>query len=108
MEIRGEEKIAAPREAVWRILNDTSLLIGCIPGREKLERVSPTRIEATILVKAWPCQAALSWAASPVQAQSAGFLYHFRRGEGSHVRSGDRTHRMSGLMRKTVAQGFVM
>lgn len=51
MEIRGEEKIAAPRAAVWRTLNDTSLLIGCIPGCEKLERVCATHIEATIVVK---------------------------------------------------------
>lgn len=51
MEIRGEEDIAAPRDAVWRTLNDTSLLIGCIPGCEKLERVSPTHIDATIRVK---------------------------------------------------------
>jgi len=51
MEIRGEEDINASRDAVWRTLNDTSLLIDCIPGCEKLERISPTRIEATILVK---------------------------------------------------------
>jgi len=51
MEIRGEEDIAAPRDAVWRTLNDTSLMIGCIPGCEKLERVSPTHIDATIRVK---------------------------------------------------------
>lgn len=51
MEIKGEEHIKAPREAVWRTLNDTSLLIDCIRGCEKLERVSPNLIEATILVK---------------------------------------------------------
>jgi len=51
MEIIGEERIAAPRDDVWRTLNDTSLLIDCIPGCEKLERVSPTRIEATIVVR---------------------------------------------------------
>lgn len=51
MEINGEEYIAASPKAVWRTLNDTSLLIDCIPGCEKLERVSETLIEATILVK---------------------------------------------------------
>ncbi|UXN04064.1 MULTISPECIES: CoxG family protein [unclassified Bartonella] len=50
MEIRGEEHIAASPDAVWRTLNDTTLLIDCIPGCEKLERISEHLIEATIVV----------------------------------------------------------
>jgi len=51
MEIEGQKIITAPRIAVWRTLNDTTLLIDCIPGCEKLERVSPTRIDAVLVVK---------------------------------------------------------
>ncbi|AQS42132.1 MAG: Carbon monoxide dehydrogenase subunit G [Candidatus Tokpelaia hoelldobleri] len=51
MEIEGQEIIAAPREAVWHTLNDTTLLIDCIPGCEKLERISPSCIEAVLAVK---------------------------------------------------------
>lgn len=51
MDIKGETYIAATPNNVWRILNDTTLLIDCIPGCEKLERVNEHLIEATILVK---------------------------------------------------------
>lgn len=51
VELKGEEYIAANPDAVWRTLNDTALLIDCIPGCEKLERISENVIEATILVR---------------------------------------------------------
>lgn len=50
MEIKGEEQIAAPRAAVWTVLNNTDLLIHCIDGCDKLERVSENRIEAGLKV----------------------------------------------------------
>jgi len=50
MEVKGTQHIAAPREAVWRVLNDTELLIGCIDGCERLERESAERINAAIKV----------------------------------------------------------
>jgi len=50
MEVKGMQHIAAPREAVWRVLNNTELLIGCIDGCERLERESPERINAAIKV----------------------------------------------------------
>jgi len=34
MEMTGEYRITAPRETVWRALNDTDVLKQCIPGCE--------------------------------------------------------------------------
>ena len=38
MEIKGEYKIAAPREKVFAALNDVTILQACIPGCESLEK----------------------------------------------------------------------
>ena len=40
MEIKGEYKIAAPREKVFAALNDPTVLQACIPGCESLAKVS--------------------------------------------------------------------
>jgi carbon monoxide dehydrogenase subunit G len=42
MEIKGEYKIAAPRDKVFAALNDQAILQACIPGCESLEMLSPT------------------------------------------------------------------
>jgi len=55
MEIKGEEQIAAPPAAVWTVLNNTDLLIHCIDGCEKLERVSDSQIDAVLKVKLGIC-----------------------------------------------------
>lgn len=57
MDMTGEERIAAPREAVWKALNDTDVLKACIPGCESLERISDTELEATVGVKLGPVKA---------------------------------------------------
>ncbi|MBN9138963.1 MULTISPECIES: SRPBCC family protein [unclassified Phyllobacterium] len=57
MDMTGEERIAAPREAVWKALNDTEVLKACIPGCESLERISDTELEATVGVKLGPVKA---------------------------------------------------
>ena len=57
MDIRGEFRLAATREAVWRALNDPAVLKACIPGCQRLERVSDTLIEATIAVQLGPVKA---------------------------------------------------
>ena len=36
MDMSGEYRIAAPREAVWAALNDPDLLRQCIPGCEEI------------------------------------------------------------------------
>ena len=47
MDMSGEERIAAPREAVWAALNDPEVLKACIPGCQSLTMKSPTEPPAT-------------------------------------------------------------
>jgi carbon monoxide dehydrogenase subunit G len=51
MEFVGEERIEAPRDAVWTALNDPDLLQKCIPGCQSLTWVSATELAARITVK---------------------------------------------------------
>ncbi|OHV83766.1 carbon monoxide dehydrogenase subunit G [Rhizobium sp. LCM 4573] len=57
MEITGEERISAPRDVVWRALNDPEILKQCIPGCQSLERNSPTELAAVVRVKIGPVSA---------------------------------------------------
>ena len=57
MELGGEERIAAPRDVVWRALNDPEILRQCIPGCQTLERKSPTELTATVKLKIGPVSA---------------------------------------------------
>ncbi|CAA7616234.1 CoxG family protein [Magnetospirillum sp. SS-4] len=51
MEFDGEHRIGAPREKVWRALNDPAVLAGCIPGCESLERTGTASYAATVAVR---------------------------------------------------------
>jgi carbon monoxide dehydrogenase subunit G len=57
MEIKGEYKIAAPREKVFAALNDTAVLQACIPGCESLEKVSATEMKARVRMRIGPVSA---------------------------------------------------
>ena len=57
MEITGEYRIPAPRQAVWEGLNDPELLRQCIPGCETLEKVSDTEFAGSIVAKVGPVKA---------------------------------------------------
>ena len=57
MDISGEERIAASRDAVWAALNNPNVLKKCIPGCESMERKSPTEMIATVKVKVGPVSA---------------------------------------------------
>lgn len=50
MDLTGEERITAPRWAVWDALNDIETLKDCIPGCEDIERISETEIRAALKV----------------------------------------------------------
>lgn len=54
MQMRGEERIAAPQARVWEGLNDPAVLRQCIPGCQSLERESDGRLRATVEVKIGP------------------------------------------------------
>jgi uncharacterized protein len=60
MEIKGEYKIAAPREKVFAALNDTSVLKECIPGCESLEKLSDNEMTAKVRLRIGPVSAAFS------------------------------------------------
>lgn len=57
MDITGEHRIAAPREAVWAALFDVETLKACIPGCKELEQTSPTRFVAKVQLKVGPVSA---------------------------------------------------
>lgn len=54
MQMRGEERISAPRAQVWDALNDPAILGQCIPGCQSLEREPDGRLRATVEVKIGP------------------------------------------------------
>ena len=60
MEIKGEYKIAAPREKVFAALNDQAVLRACIPGCESLEKLSDTEMTAKVRLRIGPVSAAFS------------------------------------------------
>jgi carbon monoxide dehydrogenase subunit G len=57
MEIKGEYKIAAPREKVFAALNDPAVLKSCIPGCESLDKVSDTEMTAKVRLRIGPVSA---------------------------------------------------
>jgi carbon monoxide dehydrogenase subunit G len=57
MDLTGEYRIPAPREAVWRALNDPDVLRQCIPGCESIERLSDTEMAARVTARVGPVKA---------------------------------------------------
>ena len=57
MQMSGEYRIEAPREAVWAALNDPEVLKQAIPGCEEIEKVSDTELAAKVKVKVGPVSA---------------------------------------------------
>lgn len=60
MEIKGEYKIAAPRDKVFAALNDQEILKACIPGCESLDKLSDTEMTAKVRLRIGPVSAAFS------------------------------------------------
>jgi carbon monoxide dehydrogenase subunit G len=57
MDLTGEYHIAAPREAVWRALNDPAVLKQCIPGCEEIQKLSDTEMTARVKARVGPVSA---------------------------------------------------
>jgi uncharacterized protein len=57
MDMTGEYRIPAPREAVWKALNDPDVLKQCIPGCEEIEKKSDTEFAAKVTAKVGPVKA---------------------------------------------------
>jgi carbon monoxide dehydrogenase subunit G len=57
MDMTGEYRIAAPREAVWKALNDPAVLKLCIPGCEAVDKTSDTEFTARVVAAIGPVKA---------------------------------------------------
>lgn len=57
MEMTGEYRIPARRDAVWAALNDPEVLKACIPGCEELTRTADDAMTAKIVAKVGPVKA---------------------------------------------------
>lgn len=60
MEIEDEIFINAPRDIVFKALNDPDVLQQCIPGCEELIKVSDTELTAKVVLKVGPVKAKFS------------------------------------------------
>jgi hypothetical protein len=57
MEMTGERRIPASRQAVWDALNDPEVLRAAIPGCESVERLAEDQFEARVAVRLGPMSA---------------------------------------------------
>jgi hypothetical protein len=57
MQMTGQQRIPAPRETVWKALNDARILEACIPGCQELIKTSDTHMTATAVIKVGPVTA---------------------------------------------------
>ena len=57
MDLSDEIRISAPRDVVYRALNDPEILRECIPGCEELIQHSPEQLEAKVVLKIGPVKA---------------------------------------------------
>ena len=88
--LAGEHRIAAPREEVWRALNDPAVLRAAIPGCQEIERESESVFRARVKAKIGPVAAAFRAmvtlhdldppAAYTIRGQGEGGVAGFARG----------------------------
>ena len=57
MQMTGQYRIEASRQAVWEALNDVEVLRACIPGVEEIEKTSDTGFTAKVRAKVGPVSA---------------------------------------------------
>ena len=57
MDMTGEVRLPAPRETVWRALNDPEILKQSIPGCEEIQKLSDTEMTAKVSAKVGPVSA---------------------------------------------------
>ncbi len=62
MDMTGEYRLNASREAVYDALNDPEILKQCIPGCEEIDKTSDTEMTAKVVAKVGPVKAKFSGA----------------------------------------------
>ena len=60
MEVKGLYTLPAPPEAVWAALNNPQVLAACLPGCERMEKVSPSEFKGAIAFKIGSLRARLT------------------------------------------------
>ncbi len=70
MEMTGEQLIALPRQAVWDALNDTAVLMDCIPGCDSIEKQSDSEYLLTMTAKVGPVSAKFKGKMTLLDAQA--------------------------------------
>ena len=60
MQMSGEYRIEADRDAVWAALNDLEVLKQAIPGCQEIDKISDTEFAAKVKVKVGPVSAKFS------------------------------------------------
>lgn len=69
MEIIGQQLIPAPRDAVWKALNDPLVLKACLPGCESVEQVHPDEFQVVIKTVIGPLRARFQGSLKIAEAQ---------------------------------------
>lgn len=64
MDLKGEYRIAAPREHVWALINDPQVLRDCIPGCESLDGSLEEGFSARVTTRVGPVKATFAGAVS--------------------------------------------
>lgn len=57
MDLQGNVLLAAPPSVVWQALNSTQVLQICIPGCEEITALSPSEMQARVVIKMGPVRA---------------------------------------------------
>lgn len=57
MEMTGEQLIALPQRATWDALNDTAVLMDCIPGCDSMDKQSDNEYLLTMTARVGPVSA---------------------------------------------------
>jgi hypothetical protein len=60
MDLTGEYRIPASREAVWKALNDPEILKQAIPGCESIDKISDTEMTAKVTARVGPVKASFT------------------------------------------------
>ena len=57
MDLQGNVTLAAPPSVVWQALNNPQVLRVCIPGCEEITALSPSEMQARVVIKMGPVRA---------------------------------------------------
>jgi carbon monoxide dehydrogenase subunit G len=57
MDLQGNVTLAAPIDVVWQALNNPQVLRVCIPGCEEITALSPSEMQARVVIKMGPVRA---------------------------------------------------